>query len=153
VFALFNAAISSSGQLTGTQISSGDYQDGGFSIALNAIPASSLKNVRTFFADYVIESADLDISDPDARLLDADFFGISSTNLYVDYFAYTNSTSSNRTSCLFVYADSDVTVKGGKNVSVVLLRGWNRIYITPSDKKISSKAPKGMKWYLRSDLK
>jgi hypothetical protein len=51
-----------------------------------------------------------------------------------------------------VYVDSDVTVKG-KNVSVMFSKGWNRLYWTPSDNRVTTSAPAGMKWYLNRDVK
>ena len=150
VWALYNAEISSSGGLTGQILVNCAYSDGGFTINLSPIPASFLKDVQTFFTTVLHVSGDLEYSNPDARLLNVDFFGISSNNLYVDYFTYTK-TGSKRTTCVFVYADSEVTVKGGTNIKVILKQGWNRIYWSSSDNKVTSSAPSGIKWYLSKD--
>jgi hypothetical protein len=45
---------------------------------------------------------------------------------------------------MFVYADSDVTISGGTNISVSLQRGWNRVYVSSS--QLTTKAPDDMKW-------
>jgi len=153
VYALYNATVNSvTGQLTGQTLGNGNYASGGFTINLSTIPVASLINIQTFFATVLEISGTLEYSDPDARLLDADFFAITNGGDYLDYFIYAK-TGSKRTSCLFVFADSDVTVTGGKNVSVALRAGWNRIYCTPADKKVTSNAPSGMKWYLNKDVK
>ena len=151
VWALYDAEVNSAGELRGRMLSTGDYVNGGFAIDLPDVSASFLMNIQTFFTSGLSIDAELDYSDPDTRLLDADFFGISSDDKYVDYFVYTTG-GTKRTICLFVFAESDVTVKGG-SVNVKLHRGWNRIYWTPSDKKVSSSAPGGMKWYLNSNIK
>ena len=95
-------------------------------------------------------SGELEFSNPDARMHYADFLGLDGNNNYVDYFTYTN-TGSKRTTCVFVYADSEVTVKGGTNIGVMIEQGWNRIYW--SSERVVTKAPGGMKWYLHSDVK
>ena len=116
------------------------------------IPEARLMDVRQFFTTVLNIGGSLEISNPDAKLLDADFFAITADGNYVDYFIYTK-TGSKPVTCLFVYADSETTVTGGKNVSVALQRGWNRIYCTFADKKATSTAPGGMKWYLNKDVK
>ena len=151
VWALYDAKVNSAGDLSGRMLSTGDFVNGGFTINLPDMPSSFLMNIQTFFASGLSIDAELEYSDPDTRLLDADFFGISSDDKYVDYFVYTNG-GTKRAICLFVFAESDATVKGG-SVNVKLQRGWNRIYWTPSDKKVSSSAPDGMKWYLSSNIK
>ena len=151
VWALYDAKVNSSGELSGRMLNTGDFTQGGFTIELPDLPASFLMNIQTFFASELNIDAELEYSDPDTRLLDANFFGISSDDKYVDYFVYTNG-GTKRTICLFVFAESDATVKGG-SVNVRLQRGWNRIYWTQSDKKVSSSAPDGMKWYLNSKIK
>ena len=150
VYALYEATVNSvTGQLTGQTLGNGDYANGGFTISMSTIAEAYLKTVEWFFSDYLGISAELDYSDSAARMLDADFYAISGSQ-YLDYFIYTTK-GSKPTMCLFVYVDSDVTVKG-KNVSVALLQGWNRIYCTPADKKVVSNAPGGMKWYLNKDV-
>ena len=151
VWALYDAKVNSAGELSGRMLSTGDFVKGGFTIDLPDVPASFLMNIQTFFASGLSIDAELEYSDPDVRLLDADFFGISDDGKYVDYFVYTNG-GTKRTTCLFVFAESDATVEGG-SVNVKLQRGWNRIYWTPSDKKVSSSTPGGMKWYLNSNIK
>jgi len=152
VHGLYNATVNSvTGQLTGQMLGNGAYDNGGFTVNLSVIPTSNLMNIETFFSTVLGISGTLEFSDPDARLLDADFYAISKDNIFLDYFIYAR-TGSKRTTCLFVFADSDVTVTGGKNVNVALRAGWNRIYCTPADKKVTSKAPSGMKWYLNSDV-
>ena len=152
VWALYDAKINSSGGLTGQMLANGGYVDGGFTIDLPAIPSSYLMNIQTFFGSIVNGSEGLEFSDPDVRLLDADFFGISSDNKYVDYFIYTTG-GTKRTTCLFVYSNGEATVKGGKNINVALSQGWNRIYFSTSENKLTSKAPKGMKWFINNDVK
>jgi len=153
VWALYDATTNSAGQLNGRMLATGDYTNGGFTINMTEIPASFLMNVQTFFATVLNVSGELDIDEPDARMLSADFFGIASDNTtYVDFFTY-SSTGSKRTTCLFIYVDSNVTIKDGKSISVAFQKGWNRMYVTPSDRMAVSKAPKDLKWYLNKDLK
>jgi len=153
VWALFDATVTSAGQLNGRMVGNGSYANGGFTINMEAIPSTFLMNIRTFFSssEGLGISEELDYSYADARMLDVDFFGITNEETYLDYFIYTK-TGSKPVTCLFVYVDSDVNVKG-KNVNVVFQKGWNRIYWTPADKKVTSKAPSGMKWYLSIDAK
>jgi len=151
IWALFDASIDKSGELRGRMVAQGEYEDGGFTIELPDVPASYLKNLESFFANDLEIGDELDLSDSDIRILNVDLYGISSKDKYVDYFVYTNN-ASKPVVCLFVYADGKVTVKGGKNINVTLAEGWNRIYWTPSDNKVSSSAPKGMKWYVNGDL-
>ena len=151
VYALYEATVNSvTGQLTGQTAGNGDYANGGFTISMSNVKDEYLKSIQWFFSSYLEISGELEYSNPDTRLLDVDFYAITGGGNYIDYFIYTK-TGSKRTTCLFVYADSDVTVKGGKNVSVALAQGWNRIYCTPADKKVVSNAPSGMKWYLNND--
>ena len=153
VFALYEATVNSvTGKLTGKTLGNVEYINGGFTINISEIPASSLINIQTFFSTTLGINGALELSNPDARVLDADFYAISSDGKYVDYFIYTK-TGSKPTTCLFVYADSEVTVTSGKNVSMALRKGWNRIYCTPADKKVTSIAPSGMKWFLNKDVK
>ena len=152
VWALYDATTNSAGELNGRMLVASDYTNGGFTINLPEIPAQFLMNIATFFSSVLNISSELEIDDPDARLLFAEFFGITSDNNYVDSFKYTN-TGSKRTTCHFVFVNSDVTVKGGSNINVTLHRGWNRIYWTSSDNKVVSNAPSGMKWYLNKDVK
>ena len=151
VWALYDAEINSAGELRGRILSSGDYTNGGFTITLPDIPSSFLVNVQTFFESGMKINGDLEYSEPDAQILDADFFAISADNEYLDYFVYTNA-AAKRTTCLFIFADSNVTVKGGKDINVSLRKGWNRIFWTPADNKVVSTAPSGMKWYPNSAL-
>jgi len=148
VWALFDAKLNGN-QLTGRMVNDSPFTDGGFNLNLPELPEQYLMNIQTFFAELVKESDKLEISNPEARLLDVDFFGISGSDNYVDYFVYANS-GSKRSTCLFVYVDSDATVKGGNNVAIKLKKGWNRLYV--SSDKITSNAPKDMKWYLRRDV-
>jgi|GEM_PF-2548738 len=149
VWALLNAAISN-GQLTGVMAAQCNYANGGFTIDLPAVPAQYLMDIQSFFTTVLGAGGDAEYSNPGARLIDIDFFGISSSNDLVDFFIYAG-TGAKRTVCLFVFADSDVTVKGGKNVAVMLRQGWNRIYVTPSENRVFTNAPKGMKWYINSE--
>ena len=153
VYALYNATVNSvTGQLTGQTLGNGDYAGGGFTLNLAAIPVANLMNIQTFFTTVLEISKACDFSDPDTRLLNADFYAITKAGNYADYFIYAR-TGSKRTTCLFVYADREATVAGGRDVSVAFRPGWNRIYYTPADKKVVSSAPGGMKWYLQNDTK
>ena len=151
VWALYDAEVSNAGELIGRMLTTGNYANGEFSIDLPEIPASFLMNIQTFFTSGLKISDELEYSEPDARLLDVDFFGITHDNNYVDYFVYA-STGSNRTICLFVFSDSDVSVNGSTNINVVLRQGWNRIYWTPSAGKVASNAPGDLKWYLYKEI-
>ena len=144
VWVLFDSQINN-GYLTGIKVTEGQYANGGFSVSMPDIPDQYLTNVKTFFSNVLNVNGDLDYSNSDARMLYVDFWGMDSDLGYIDYFTYTN-TGSKRTTCFFVYSDSEVTVKGGKNIGVMLRKGWNRIY--RSSDKLTSKAPDDMKWYL-----
>jgi hypothetical protein len=147
VWALFDAKVNSSNELTGRMLSDGDFSDGGFSINLNEIPSTFLMDVQSFFTTVLGISNELEYSDPDVRLLNAEFFGISSDDKFIDQIIFTT-TGSKRTTCLFVFSEDDVTVTGGKTVGVMLRQGWNRIYWTSADKKVTSIVPSGLKWQL-----
>ena len=150
VWALLESKISN-GNLTGLMVKEGEYSNGGFTVSLIDIPDQHLMSVQTFFSSVLnVYGGELDYSDPNARMVNVDFWGMDSNNSYLDYFTYTN-TASKRTTCVFVFSDRDVTIKGGKNVGVMLQRGWNRIYW--STEKVISKAPNDMKWYLHGDVK
>jgi hypothetical protein len=151
VWALWDAGVNSSGDLIGRILTECEFEEGKFSIDLPEIPDQFLMNIETFFSSNLEIDVDLNINNSEARLLDIDFFGISSANKYVDYFIYTTS-GAKKTVCLFVYVDSNVTVKGGKNVNIKLKEGWNRIYWTPADGKVTSSPPSGLKWYLYNDI-
>lgn len=148
VWALFDAKVNSSGDLTGRMIGDGEFEDGRLEIDLPDVPDIYLINIETFFSSGLELDYELEFSNPDSRVLNVDFYGLSSSGKYVDYFVFTNK----KAVCLFVYVDSDVTVKGNKNVTVKFKEGWNRIYWTPASDKVTSTAPSGMKWYLNKDL-
>ena len=150
VWVLFEADVTDLGQLTGRIATECKYADGGFTVDLPAISAQFLMNIQTFFTTVLNVSGELDYSEPDARLMDVDFFAISSDNNFVDFFLYAG-TGAKSSIGYFVYVDSDVTVKGGTNIAVMLKKGWNRIYV--SSEKVVSNPPAGMKWYLYSDVK
>ena len=82
----------------------------------------------------------------DAKVIDADFVPFNDNVIFFAMFLYMNDLG---TICQFVYANKDVTVTGnGKKIAVSLKKGWNRVYVSPDDETVTTKAPKGMKWML-----
>jgi len=151
VWALFNAEVNNEGELRGRMITEGNYANGKFTIDLPTISDQFLMNIQTYFTSSLGINTNLEFSKPETRILDVDFFGISSNDKYIDHFIFTNSTSK-KTICLFVFVDSNVNIEGGSNVNVKLRKGWNRMYWTPAQNKVTSIVPKNMKWYLNNDL-
>ena len=128
----------------------GAFSNGNFSINLPTSGLSPHLTDITEFFDYYMSAGDkgkLKISDPGAQIMDIDFIGFfydeDEDEVYVSgLFTYTS--SDKKTTCQFVYVDSDVTVTGSSNISVSLKKGWNRMYVSD---KITTKAPDGLKWY------
>jgi hypothetical protein len=150
VYALVNATVSGSGQLNGISMGQGAYANGGFTLTLpETMNNAHLMGIQTYFSHLIEESGAVEYSAPEARVNEIKLFAISGSE-YLDAVTYVKP-ASNRTTCLFLYADCDVNVTAGKNVNVVLRQGWNRMYM--SSGKLTSKAPSGMKWYLNKDVK
>ena len=122
------------------------YNNNRFTINLPDPPPSQSVWVDIKYAleEYLGLSGNLKCSNPDVQASDADFLAYDGEYL-TGYFL--NTTSDKKTTCIYIYADGDVTVTGG-NVSLSLKEGWNRIYSEGKNGKCTTKAPDGdMKWY------
>ena len=151
VLALNDPGFDYSGDFDGNLIGDGgSFKNGSFTITLPTSGLSSyLVDVAGFFDDFMAagDKGKLKVSNPSTRVLDVDFVGFyyddDEDEVYVSgLFFYATADKSIKS--LFVYADSDVDVTGGKNVSVRLKQGWNRVYVSD---KLTTKAPESMKWY------
>ena len=136
------------GEVLGTQMfSEVSFSNNKFTIELKT-PSSDIEmfDVQYVFENILDISGTLKYSDPDVLLADVDF--LAYTTGLAGYFL--NQTSDKKTECIYVYAESDVTVTGGSNISVKFEKGWNRLYFTEDGKnnKFTTKAPDGeMMWY------
>ena len=114
------------------------------------LPDPPPSNVDMFDIKYVFEnilkvSGTLKYSDSKVLVTDADFLAHTG-EFFVGYFLHM--TSDKKTTCYYVYAESDVTVTGGSNVTVSLKEGWNRLYRTDGGNgKCTTKEPKDLKWF------
>ena len=116
------------------------------------LPKTVPSSIDMYSVKYVFETGfevtgTLKYSDPKVMLAAVDFLAYTG-EFFVGSFHYR--TSDKKTICIFVYAESDVTVTGGNNISVSFKEGWNRIYLTEDGKnnKFSTKEPDDdMKWY------
>jgi hypothetical protein len=140
------------GYLTGIQL--GDavtYSGNSFTVTLpNSLPSNvRWVTTRQLFENILGIEGTIKYSDPNVRLADVDFLALNSglTQL-LGYF--THASSDGNMECWFVYAQGDVTVTAGNNLSVSFQEGWNRIYI--SSKLITTKAQGNMKWYFSDDF-
>ena len=131
--------------LYGVKYAECNYSNGGFSISLPGIPAEDLMSVGDLFKNVLEVTGTLTYSAPEAQVTDIDFLGFDANNYLKGYYLYKS--SDGRTICFFVYTDRDVTVTGGTNIAVSLIKGWNRLY--QSTEKVVTKAPSDMKWYFQ----
>jgi len=133
------------GVLKGAGTDPVNYTGGGFTIQLPQISAEYLKKVSDFIEDFLSGAATLEYSASGAKVTDIEFLGfekVGSANYLRGFYTYASADGS--TTCIFVFADRDVDVTGGKNVKVSLKQGWNRLYI--SSTMMTTKAPSGLKW-------
>ena len=142
--------------LHGTKAAEANFSGKKVSITLPDIPDDYLEDIDEFFEDYLEISGKLTYSDKSARIVDIDFLGFktqSGTDYLVGLFYY--ATKNDKTKCIHVFVDTDVTVTGGSNIAVKMEKGWNRIYFTDDGKnnKFSTKAPsEDMEWLFIDDL-
>jgi len=120
-----------------------------FTITLPDSPPSTVDmvSIKYAFEKILNVSGNLKYSNANVLVIDTDFLAHTGSG-FAGYFL--NATSDKKTRCIYVYAESDVNITGGNNISVSLKGGWNRIYYTEDGKgnKFSTKAPDGdMKWY------
>jgi len=139
------------GYLTGNQLANAvTYSGGSFTVTLpNPLPSGMRSvTIKQLFEDFLeIEGAKY--SDPNVRVYDVDFLAFNTAlNQLPGYFVYVS--SDGKTQCWHVYADGNVTVTGGTNLSVSFEQGWNRIYI--SQKLITTKAQSGLKWFFSNEF-
>ena len=119
-----------------------------FTVSLLDPPPASVDmvSIKYAFENFLNLSGKLKYSDPDVMVADVDFLAYTNDG-FSGYFL--NTTTDKKTTCFYIYVESDVTVTGGSNVSVSLEEGWNRIYYTEGGSgKYTTKAPSGnLKWY------
>jgi len=138
----------SGSSLLGEQMGDGvNFSNKKFTITLPNPPPSNvdLNNVKDAFEDMI--DGTLKFSDPKVLVADVEF--LAHTGEYFTGFFY-NASSDKKTACYYVYADGDVNVTGGNNISISLKEGWNRVYHINDGKnnKFTTKAPDGeLKWY------
>ena len=137
------------GLILGEQISDPvSFANNKFTINLPDPPPSQCDWVDIKYAleNYLGLSGTLKCSDPNVQLTDCDFLAATNEGL-VGYFI--NSTADKKTTCFYVYAEKDVTITGGTNITVSLKAGWNRVYQTKGGNGIlTTKAPEDdMMWY------
>ena len=133
------------GEQMGDEVS---YSNNKFSINLpDPLPSKiEMVEIKDAFENMLNISGSLKYSNPKVMIADVDF--LAHTNSHFVGFFY-NATADKKTTCVYVYADGDVTVTGGSNISVSLKAGWNRIYHTEGGNgKYTTKAPEEeLKWY------
>ena len=133
------------GEQMGDEVS---FSNNRFTISLPDPPPSGIDkvDVKYAFENFLNISGKLTYSNPDVQVVDVDFLAHTG-NGFAGYFL--NASSDKKTICLYVYAEGDVTITGGTNISVSLKRGWNRIYYTKGGNgNYTTKAPDSdMKWY------
>ena len=133
-----------------TNLVSSTYSSGRFSFSLpKTLPKEVekfLMDIDEFFEDYLEVSGKLKYSDTKAQILAVEFYGMRQQGTsYTAVEEYVYATKDEKNMCVFVYVDSDVNVTGGSNITVMLEKGWNRIYGTEEGKnnRVSTKVPKG----------
>jgi len=152
VLAINDAGFNNKGEFYGNVIGEGaNFNNGKFTFKLpSTVAGKYLMDVTSFFEDFMDANSKgkLKVSDPSAQVADVDFIGFyvdEDEEVYVTgIFSY--ATPDKGTTCIFVYADSDVNITAGANVSVSLKKGWNRVY---ASSKLTTKAPDSMKWYFK----
>ena len=118
-----------------------------FTINLPDPPSSNanMYDIKHVFENILNVSGTLKYSDPNVLVTDIDFLAHTGSS-FVGYFLHM--TSDKKTTCFYVYAESDVTVTGGSNVSVSLKEGWNRMYHTEGESgKYTTKTVNDLKWF------
>ena len=133
--------------LKGVYVGESDFKNGGFDIELPANGfANGYMSIKKFFEDCLDVHEDLEYSDANVQVEDVDFLAFDADDYLRGYFIYGSSAKEEgRTTGFFVYSKEDVTVTGGKNISVSLKAGWNRL--CHSATSVTTKAPSGMKWF------
>ena len=127
------------------------YSNNKFTVNLLDPPPSNIElvDVKYAFENFWGGKGTLKFSNPDVLVTDVDFIAHTTGN-NDGYFTgfFINASADKKTTCIYVYTESDVTVTGG-SVTVSLKEGWNRLYYTEgADSKCTTKAPEGeMKWY------
>jgi hypothetical protein len=144
-------AILSSATVTGEEIASGEYKNGGFTITLPLTVKSELLSVISFTEDEEEEDIDLPIiiSDPTAKMARLDFYAYKDGSA-VGVFDYSSSdlTSLSGSHGLYMYVDKNTNVTGtiiseivisedagspiplNITINMDLKAGWNTIYTT-----------------------
>jgi len=152
VWACIGADENSSGGLDIDEVvAQGTYANGGFSISLpSTVSNELLTNVQVFFEDEMRVSGNIKYSDPDAELAGLSFLALNASNEWFGFFYSADSDAAKRTFCFIVYANADVDVTGGPNVS--FKKGWNRLYYSAPKSLVTTKEPNGITWYFEDDL-
>ncbi|MCL1973499.1 MAG: hypothetical protein FWG54_01620, partial [Bacteroidetes bacterium] len=149
VVAVYDAYISG-GTLYGASFGETNFHNGSFSITLptSGIFDENMLDIADFFEGELGISGGPKYSKPEARVSYAEFLAFDSGNYLRGVFQY--SSPDHKTGAIFIFADMDVNVTGGTNLSVSLKEGWNRLYYSPD--KITTKAPKDMAWFFSDDI-
>jgi hypothetical protein len=149
VVAVYDAHISS-GTLYGASFAEANYRNGGFTINLptSGIYDENMMDVADFFEGELRISGGAKYSEPDARVTYVEFLAFDSSDYLRGSFQYI--TPDQKTFAIFIFADMDVTVTGGTNLSVSLKEGWNRLYYSTGE--ITTKAPKDLVWVFSDEI-
>ena len=149
VVAVYDAYISN-GTLYGSSFGETNFLHGGFSITLptSGILDDCMKHVADFFEGDLRISGNPKYSKPEARISYVEFLAFDSNNYLRGTFQYAS--PDQKTGTIFVFADMDVNVTGGTNLSVSLKEGWNRLYYSSGE--ITTKAPKELVWFFSDEI-
>ena len=134
------------GTLYGEQASDPvSYNGSSFTLNLPATPPAgcTFVTIKSAFEDDLGVSG-AKYSNPNVRIMGIDILGWNSAgNTMYGFFVHI--TSDEKMQCVYLYAEDDVTVRGGSNLSVSFKEGWNRLYI--SDNLVTTKEQSNLKWY------
>ena len=149
VAAVYDAYISG-GTIYGALFGEANFRNGGFNITLptSGIYDENMMDIADFFEGELGISGGPKYSKPEARVTYVEFLAFDSNDFLRGVFQY--SSPDQKTGAIFIFADMDVNVTGGTNLSVSLKEGWNRLYYSPD--KITTKAPKDMAWFFSDDI-
>lgn len=123
------------------------YASNRFSITLPNPPEdANMYTVKNVFEEMMnLGGGKPKYSNASVKITSIDLLGFNSagTTVYGTFECYT---PDQKTMCTFVYAEGDVNITGGKNLTVSLKKGWNRWFYT-ENVGITTKAPEELRWY------